>query len=70
MLCFQVFGKVADEMVAFRIDVGAALMGCSPVVKAWWGQGSEGAPEWMDLMVVAVFIYSDGGPCGQSRFFS
>ena len=38
-------------MEVFRIRVSAELMGWSPVVKAWWGHGSDGAPEWMDCMV-------------------
>ena len=45
MACFQVSGKVADDIEAFRIGVSAVLMGWSPVAKAWWGQGSEGVPK-------------------------
>ena len=32
----------ADEMEVFRISVSAALMGWSPLVKAWWGRGLNG----------------------------
>ena len=53
MACFQLSGKGADEMKAFRIGVNAVLMGWNPVGKARHGQGSEGAPEWMDHTVVA-----------------
>ena len=38
-------GKVADEMEVFGIGVSAALLGWSPLVKVWWGQGYDGAPD-------------------------
>ena len=45
VMCFQVSRKVTDEMEAFRIGMSDALMGWSPLVNSWWGQGYEEAPE-------------------------
>lgn len=40
----------------FKIRVLIEQMGLSPLVKLKCGQGSDGAPEWMDRMVEVVFV--------------
>ena len=39
------------------MGMSMALIGCSPLEKTWWGQGSDGPPELMVALVSSEVMW-------------